>query len=259
MLAPADAGSRHDGSFRMTRHVLLNNVEHASLCIRTARSAALGDAVMCTPTFHREFRNLQAHYPIVFRKDAGGRFQAVALLGFEEGENLFLGEHGWDAAYVPLTIERQPFLIGFDRRDEGGEPVRTPVVHVDLDSPRVSDSDGEPLFLEHGGSSDYLKRITSILKAIHEGFEADRAFIDALVELELIESFVLDVELAPRSQHRLVGFYTINEDRLDRLPGEALARLNARGWLKPVYMAVASLSNLRDLIERRRARERTRS
>ena len=243
----------------MTRHVLLNNVDHAGLRIRTARSAALGDAVMCTPTFHLEFRNLQAHYPVVFRKDTGGRFQAVALLGFEEGENLFLGEDGWDAAYVPLTIERQPFLIGFEQREEHGELLRTPVVHVDLDSPRVSEADGERVFLEHGGSSEYLQRITSILKAIHEGLEADRGFIDALVELELIESFVLDVQLEPRTQHRLVGFHTINEDRLDRLPGDALARLNERGWLKPVYMAVASLSNLRDLIERRRARGRTRS
>ncbi len=64
-------------------------------------------------TFPWEFRNLQAHYPILFRKRPDtGEFQPIALFGFEERENLFLTGSGWDAAYVPLTIERQPFLIG---------------------------------------------------------------------------------------------------------------------------------------------------
>lgn len=238
----------------MTHHVLLNNVDHGNLRVVTARSAGLGDDVMYTPTFPLEFRNLQAHYPIVFRKEsATGRFQPVALFGFEEGENLFLLDDGWDAPYVPLTIERQPFLIGFQQRREDGT-ARKPVVHVDLDSPRISTTEGEALFLEYGGVSDYLKRITSVLHTIHEGLESNRAFADTLLELDLLESFVLDVELEDRSQHRLIGFYTINEERLSGLSGEALAGLNESGWLLPVYMAVASLSNLRSLIERRRRR-----
>jgi hypothetical protein len=240
----------------MTNHVLLNNVDHQHLRVVTTRSAQLGDDVMCTPTFPLEFRSLQAHYPIVFRKEAStGRFQPVALLGFEDRENLFLDGDGWDATYVPLTIERQPFLIGFQQRHENGETRDNPVVHVDLDSPRISETEGEALFLEYGGVSDYLKRITSVLHTIHEGLESNRAFVDKLLELDLLESFVLDVELDDRSHHRLIGFYTINEDRLNGMGGEALAKLNEDGHLQPVYMAVASLSNLRALIERRRERQ----
>jgi hypothetical protein len=242
----------------MTNHVLLNNVDHGKLRIITARSAELGDAVMCTPTFHLEFRNLQAHYPLVFRKESGtGRFQPVALFGFEDGENLFLGDEGWDATYIPLTIERQPFLIGFQQHRESGDTIKKPVIHVDLDSPRISDTEGEPLFLQYGGVSEYLKRVTSVLHRIHEGLESNRAFVDMLLEFALLESFVLDVELDDRSQHRLIGFYTINEDKLAGLGGEALAKLNENGYLQPVYMAIASLSNLRALIERRRERQQT--
>ena len=104
----------------MTRSVLLDNVTHRDLRIVTARGAAWGDDVMSAVVVPSEFRNLQAHYPVVFQKtaDAAG-FQPVAVFGFEPGQNLFLGPEGWDAPYVPMAIERQPFLIGRDGDERG--------------------------------------------------------------------------------------------------------------------------------------------
>ena len=224
-------------------NVLLNNIDHKDLRVITARSAAYGDDVKFALTFAAEFRNIQAHYPIVFHKTADGKFQSIALLGFQDKENLFLGPDGWDAPYVPLTIERQPFLIGF--RD------REPLVHIDLASPRVSRTEGEALFREYGGSSDFLERMSSVLLTIHQGLEAMPAFIDALLQHDLLESFVLDVELNDRSQHRLTGFYTINEERLGTLDAGGLERMHKTGYLQAIYMALASLSHFRDLIERR--------
>ena len=224
-------------------NVLLNNIDHKGLRVITARSAAYGDDVKFALTFAAEFRNIQAHYPIVFHKTADGKFQSIALLGFQDKENLFLGADGWDAPYVPLTIERQPFLIGF--RD------REPLVHIDLASPRVSRTEGEALFREYGGSSDFLERMSSVLLTIHQGLEAMPAFIDALLQHDLLESFVLDVELNDRSQHRLTGFYTINEERLGALDAAGLERLHKAGHLQSIYMALASLSHFRDLIDRR--------
>ena len=92
----------------MTRHVQLNNIDHKDLRVDVRRSAALGDDVAFAPTFPAEFRELQAHYPIVFSKSPDGSFQPVALLGFKDGQNLFLDQDDWDATYVPLAIERQP-------------------------------------------------------------------------------------------------------------------------------------------------------
>ena len=224
-------------------NVLLNNIDHKGLRVITARSAAYGDDVKFALTFAAEFRNIQAHYPIVFHKTADGKFQAIALLGFQDKENLFLGPDGWDAPYVPLTIERQPFLIGF--RD------REPLVHIDLASPRVSRTEGEALFREYGGSSEFLERMSSVLLTIHQGLEAVPAFIDSLLQHDLLESFVLDVELNDRSQHRLTGFYTINEERLGTLDAGTLERMHKAGHLQAIYMAIASLSHFRDLIERR--------
>lgn len=226
----------------MPRHVALNNIEHRDLRVDTSHGEALGDAVMYALTFPAEFRNVQAHYPIVFAKTAEGAFQPFALFGFHEGQNLFLDGDRWDATYVPLTVQRHPFLIGA----AGGELN----VHIDLDNPRVGTGRGEPLFLDHGGTTEYLERASSILQAIHHGLQAIPPFVAALLQHGLVEPFVLDITLDDGSENRLSGFYTVNEDALSRLDGSAFATLGEAGHLEPIYMVLASTAHFRHLIER---------
>ena len=70
-------------------------------------------------------------------------------------------------------------------------------------------------------------------------------------EHQLLESFVLDIELEDGSQNRLMGFYTINEEKLAALDGAAVARLYQSGYLQAIYMVIASLSNFRTLIDQK--------
>jgi hypothetical protein len=236
----------------MKNHVLLNNVDHKDLKVITGHSAELGDNVQCATTFSWEFRSIQAHYPIFFSKNGESEeYTAVTMFGFENGENLFLSDSGWDASYIPLSIRREPFLIGFQQYMGGDE--KDPVVHINMDSPRVSKSDGEAVFLAHGGISPYLEQINSILNTINEGHPVHELFIKALIEHELLEPFALDIQLNDGSQNRLMGFHTINEDALSELGGDVLESLNEKGFLLPTYMALASLSNIRDLIDRKNA------
>jgi len=228
----------------MTNNVMLNNVDHQELRVIGARGAQYGDQVRSCVTFPLEFRDVQAHYPIVFSKSEDGvGFEPQALFGLQEDENLYLGPNGWDAPLLPMAMERLPFLIG-----RTGNELN---VHIDLDSPRVSRSEGEPLFLPYGGSSPYLERIGTLLQTIHDGLSQLPAFIAALVEHELLESFVADIELADGSSNRLFGYYTINEDRLHKLSGAALERLNRDGHLQSIFMVMASLSNFRGLVDRK--------
>jgi hypothetical protein len=231
----------------MPKSVLLNNVEHKDLRVITRRGAEFGDKIMSSPTFPSEFRDVQACYPIVFRKTTDGLgFEPIALFGFQEEENLFLEGDRWDAPYLPMLIERQPFQIGINGTEM--------MVHIDIESARVSQADGHEVFKPHGGNTEFLEQTTSLLFAIHQGLQATPLFLAALLEHELLESFVLDVELDDGSQNRLVGFYTINEDRLAALSGEAVAKLHQDGMLQAIYLVIASLSNFRALIDRKNAR-----
>lgn len=227
---------------------LLNNIQHKDLRIVTQRGAKWGDDFMSAPATVDEFRRLQAHYPIVFQPDDKGGFVPTALFGLREGENLFLSETGWDADYVPLSVQRLPFSIGI-----ADDELR---MMINMDSPRISSgAEGEAVFLPHGGTTDFTENANSILRSLHEGLEATTEFVQTLMVHGLLESFVLDVERPDGTRGQLVGFYIINEERLAALDAATIALLHQADYLMPIYMAVASLSNFTKLIKRHLATE----
>lgn len=231
--------------------VLLDNVTHRHLRVRTERSAALGDARQSALALPAEFRQLQAHFPILFQLvdgDAGhAGFQPVALFGLEEGQNLFLTERGWDAPVVPMALQRDPFMIG-------RAPDDTLQLHIDLDSPRIVPAEqgelGTALFMPHGGFSDYLDHVVQLMEHLHAQAQHLPVFIEALTRHQLLEPLTIDIEMPGGEQGRLSGLFTINEERLNALPGEALETLARDGHLLPIYMQIASLAQLPVLLER---------
>ena len=236
----------------MTNHVVLNNVDHHDLHVIRDRSAELGDDVMCAQLMPQEFRDAQNDYPIFFHKDAtSGEFLPYAMFGFEQNENLYLEGTVWNAQYIPFLVERGPFSIGIQHKsnDERGL-----VISIDLDHPRVSRTEGEALFLPHGGNTDYLQRMSYILDAINKGVVECREFVNDMLKYDLLEPFSLEVTLNNGARHKLEGFHTINEEKLVKLDGDALAYLSGKFFLPAAYMVVASLSNIRKLIGKKNQR-----
>ncbi|MGV2495620.1 SapC family protein [Pelagerythrobacter aerophilus] len=236
----------------MSKHEILNTKDHADLRVHTGAGAELGDAVMAALVVPDEFRKVQAHYPIVFRREAdGGRFSALALFGFENGENLFLANGEWEARYRPLSMDIQPFLVGLPQ-DGGGEGQ----VHVDMGHPRISASgEGTRVFDDAGRATPFLETITEKLGALHVGYQESGAFYDALARHDLLEPFTLDVPLSDGSNQSLIGFHIIDEDKLRALDADALGSLHGDGYLMPIFMALASLSNFSELIARKDAKQ----
>ena len=235
----------------MSTHAIVSADEHRNLRIRTDHAASLGDGVMSCFTVPAEFRQLQNEFVILFRRDANHRsFSALALLGFEAGENLYLDGNKWLASYKPAALTIAPFLIGRAKQDEGDAQV-----HIDLDHPRVAMDDvGVRIFDDRGDASPYLEQIVERLGALDQGHRASEDFFAALERHDLLEPVALDVELRNGARHRMVGYHLVNEDRLGALEGGALAELNAAGHLLPIYMAIASLANLARLIESKNGR-----
>ncbi len=233
----------------MSDHAILTAEAHRDLRISTERGAELGDAVMCSIVVPTEFRQVQNEYPILFRLNAErDSFTALAMFGFETGENLFLEDGRWDARYRPLAIDIQPFLIGMP--DGVGEKQ----VHIDMASPRVGGGEGMRLFDEDSRPTPYLETIADQLGALDAGYQASNEFFAALRRHELLEPLTLEVELDDGSKNRLVGFHVIDEQRLQALDAAALGDLHAEDHLLPIFMAVASLGKLASLIDRKNRR-----
>ena len=229
-------------------HAILTAEAHGDLRVRTDRSAELGDAVMASLVVPAEFRQVQARYPILFRRSADREsFTALALFGFEEGENLFLTPDGWDAATLPLAHDIQPFLIG-----GGPGELDAKQVHIDLASPRIGD--GVRLFDEDRRPTPFLENMAAKLGTLDEGWRASADFFAALIRHELLEPLTLEVTLDDGATRSLVGYHVIDEERLQDLDGDALADLAAGDHLLPVFMAVASIGRLTDLVQRKNRR-----
>lgn len=239
----------------MSNHQMLNNEQHKNLRVNTKRSSELGDNVMLTLTFPNEFFDIQAYYPIVFHKDKESeKFHSYALLGLEKNENLFLTSEGWDCGYQPNTIKAQPFLIGFQNQEKDGQIIKQRVIHLDTASPRLNTEIGERIFTEFAQNTPFIEHMGAILGEIDKGIEDSEAFFVTLTEYNLLEKFVFDIELIDKSQNRLSGFYTINEEALDKLSTQDIAELSQKRYLKPIYMAIASMLNMSELIKRKNKR-----
>tara|TARA_R110000751_G_scaffold18294_5_gene55890 strand:- start:2804 stop:3547 length:744 start_codon:yes stop_codon:yes gene_type:complete len=238
----------------MTNTALLNNIDHQDLKVITGHGPDFGDNINQTPVFPTEFTEVQREYPILFRKDETGKFHAVALLGLDKGENLFLSESGWQAHYVPAIHQRGPFVIGFQNQEIDGDVRREPVIFVDLDNSRISRTHGQPLFLQHGGNAPYLEHVSHVLRVINRGAEIAEPMFAAFEAADLIEPASLDIRLDDHTSYKVPDIYSISEERLAALSGAELERLHASGFLRAAYLVLASFPNVSRLIALKNAK-----
>ena len=235
----------------MTMHQILNPADHGGVRIRMGAGSELGDAVSACLTVPTEFRRLACEYPILFRYDtAQRRFSSLALLGFEDRENLFVEGGRWDASCRPFAMAVQPFLVGRARDGQGPSQV-----HIDMAHPRIAtDGEGLAIFDDTGKPTPYLDEIAGMLGALDEGYRTSTEFFEALDRHDLLEPFSMDVTLDNGATHRMVGYHLINEEKLCALEPAVLAELHAAGHMQSIYMAIASLGNLGKLVRRKSRR-----
>lgn len=236
----------------MAQYELLNNIAHKDLRIITRRGAELGDGVGGCAVYPTEFNELQKYYPILFQCAENGSWLTIALFGFEANENLYLAGDKWRVPYIPAVIEREPFIIGMQQRASG---VVEPVVHVDMDSPRISkDGEGEAVFLSLGGRSPFLERMTNILSIVHEGVaEADR-MVAEFSRLNLIENITVEVEFSNGKQYRNSRYATVSKEKLLALPDAEIVALHRSGLLRYAYLIIGSVSNIQQMVDIKNSR-----
>jgi len=235
---------------KVANRVVLNNQIHRDVRIAAMRPTRENADVNAVSVIPREFPRLLAHYPIFYTKNMEtGRFEPSALLGFQPQENLFFVDGRWDAAYVPLQIQRQPFSLITRRAETEGNP---PNLDVALDlSQTVQSQEGERLFLEDGQPTKFLQGITSMLSALVEGAKETYTFTGRLAELNLIEPVQIDIEFVDGSETKLQGLYWIAAAALKGLSAAQLAELRDREFLEWMYFQMASTAHVSSLVARK--------
>ena len=220
----------------MPNIAILNSQKHRGLRVHAGSSVAASHRHFVQIVV-REFSIVAVRCPILFSKEADtGQFFVGAMLGFEEGENLFLNDPD---GYRPLNLQRGPFYVS-------GEELA-----IDIEDPRVGTEKGEPLFTEDGEPTPYTQSMLGLFRELRPGVAMTKLFIDKLMELRLIEPIDISLALDDGVTRHLEGLYSINQDALRSLPDETVLDLFRRNYLQLIYLIIASLKQVPILAQRK--------
>ena len=233
---------------------ILTSDQHRAVAVDTRARPEYGDMVNRAVALSAEFNELHREFPLLLRKtNEEPGFIAHAILGFEKDENLFVEGDRWTSTYVPATLARGPFSLGYIRSEEGSDKPADLKVMIDDQHPRLR-ADGQPVFLPLGGESPYLEGIKRVLQTVDAGLRVDRVLYRELVAMELLEQVNIQITVFAELRYDFSGYHTINQQKLAALNGEQLLRLHRQGLLGPVYFLISSLGNFQKLVNLKIAR-----
>jgi hypothetical protein len=237
---------------------ILTSGQHRSVAVDTRARPEYGDTVNRAVALSAEFNELHREYPLLLRKtNEEPGFVAHAVLGFEKDENLFVEGDRWISTFIPATLARGPFSLGYIRAGDGESSpadIKAEIkVMIDDQHPRLR-ADGQPVFLPLGGESPYLEGIKRVLRTVDAGLRVDRILYRELVAMDLLEEVKIQISVFPELRYDFSGYHTINQEKLAALGSDQLLRLHRLGLLGPVFFLVSSLGNFQKLVNLKIAR-----
>jgi len=198
------------------------------------------------PLVASEFSVALRDYPVVFlRRPQDGAFEAMAILGIQEGQNMFVMPDGrWDRrTYIPAYIRRYPFSMA-PAPDGGTE--RT----VCVDPQALSDN-GARLFDDAGIPLPLWTEIRSLLNEYEDELARTRQLGATLRQLGVLAPFSLHADLASGFSLSLDGLHRVDRNKLAALDVQALRRLIGNGEMDWIYAHLMAQDNFLRLLARR--------
>jgi hypothetical protein len=225
----------------------VNATQHGKMKVRPVLKMGQIGRTHAIPVTVDEFGLAQRSYPIVF--SIGDNPIPIALMGLNEGVNVFLDEDGRQldkSAYVPAYIRRYPFMLA-RLRPESDELS----LCFDPTSEAVGEfEEGQPLF-----DGDQPTESTKAILQFCEQFEAAGQRTAAFIEELKASDLLMDGEVAIQPEgfeqpfiYR--GFRMVDEDKLRDLRGDELRKMNQNGMLALIFAHLFSLSQMREVFGR---------
>ena len=218
----------------------LSNEGHADWKISSETDytyASHTNAVLITAI---EFSLVSKEYPIVFIESQDS-VVPVAILGLKEGQNLFITEDSqWDASYIPAYVRRYPFILSGQHSDSEETSY---TVCLDESYRGFDRKSGQPLFLESGEQSDYLKNVVAFLKDYQSQGLATERFCRHIKKLDILEPMQANFSPSKGDDLKVAGFMVVSREKLKSRKPLELAELVKSNEMELIYYHLASLGN----------------
>lgn len=196
---------------------------------------AAKDAVL--PLVAAELPKACLSLPIAFIAQ-GEKFMPVALLGFEQGQNMLIDDSGkWIGPYVPSVLRSHPFKMAKMDNDQF-------VLCVDQDSGLITDGpDGELFFNAEGGPSKAVQDVMEFLRQVEANNQTTIAMCQVLAKHKIICPWPITVKTSSGDK-KIDGLFQVDEQALNSLDDEAFLELRQNGVLPLIYCQLISMQQL---------------
>jgi hypothetical protein len=187
-----------------------------------------------------EFPMAALSYPIIF---AGDRHQPLAVMGINQGANLFIGSDGAFeiGAYIPAYIRRYPFVLANDQ--SRGQLV----VCIDRAASMLGEDYELAFFDEKGEPTEYTNGCLKFCNDFEAEGRRTESFVNIIKELDLFEvkrsTFTpMNPDGATGEPQPLAEYFAVSEEKLRNLPAEKLKELVVNGALGQMHAHLISLT-----------------
>lgn len=219
----------------MTEWTALSRADHADHHYQPREGYHAATEQIATPILLGEVSRLLADHVLAFiAKDA--EYQAVALLGLESGQNVYVHADGrWLGHYVPASLRGYPFTLIDTKNTEKA---------LCIVSECLSQDEGEPLFDQAGELAPPVQKMLDFLTQCAQNRQLTQHAVDALNQAGVIEPW--HVTLArEEGQDPLTakGLFRVSETALNALDASTYHSL--RG--SPMALAHAQLFSMAQL------------
>jgi hypothetical protein len=206
------------------------------------------------PISHTEFQPAGRHYPIVFLGD-GKTFNAVAVVGMSQGENLFVADGIWTGGvYIPAYARRYPFCMATVRVNNVAQKERLICVEKS-----ALDESGEAMFDAAAQPTEKWRNLERLLGEYEADLDRTREMCAILADYGLLEPFTMQARLNPDkggAAMQMSGMHRIAEQNMENLNAAQMKNLVRKGIMARIYTHLLSLEHFGGLLERKAGRSK---
>jgi hypothetical protein len=229
--------------------VTINKDKHGKLRAKQNADFAHAKELNLAGVMLTEINAVASNFPVVFVQHPDRNVvRPVAMFGLRPGENYYYGQDGWDATYVPLLIQRHPFLIG---ADDANPDSKNLTMCIDSTSPYLTEGEGIALFDEQGNGTEFLATRNQMLMEIFEGERVTNQFVAKITELGLLKPFEILLQGQDGMTRRVTSLMTLDVVKLRQMSDAVLTELHKLDFLAALYVIYGSLFQIHRMMSLR--------
>ncbi|MEC7126562.1 MAG: SapC family protein [Pseudomonadota bacterium] len=237
----------------MSKFVPLAKDQHAKLRVIQSGDYTRYRQQNLIPIVVRDFFTLSAEFPLVFvTNESTEDFMPVAIMGLQEGKNIYCQEEPFPAQVIPVGFGNAPFAI--TATDEKREQF---AVLIDEESSLLSESEGDRVFTDDGEKTEYMEaRVEGLVQAAQQHHQTQE-ITKYLVEKSLLTTQQVRLQHRPDGRlYNIDGIHVVDEQKFNELSDEDFLDMRSRGLVALVYAHLNSLQQLRRVSERQYAADK---